>query len=172
MCYRLFLASPLTLSEVRSMLPEGITADLLAPALQRFFLNQLPRARTAVTLRHGGCACDLVGRRLADREEDERVLRTRYRRQSVNRSDVVRVLEEHRKAGPMVSLGGNVAEAFAGFVAEHARNAGPALFLLDFSADPGREPAWPGGTRQLPAAAVRRAPAAWLQEDDPVVVVP
>ena len=154
------------------MLPEGITADLLSPALQRFFLSQLPRARTAVTLRHGGCACDLVGRRQADRDADERVLRTRYRRQSTNRGEVVRVLEEHRRRGPMSSLGGDVAEAFAGFVAEHARNAGPALFLLDFSADPGREPTWPGGVRQVPAASVRREPAAWLQEDDPVVVVP
>lgn len=172
MCYRLFLTSPLTLSEIRSMLPEGITADLLPPALQRFFLSQLPRARTAVALRHGGCACDLIGRRLPEREDDERALRTRYRRQEVNRSDVVRVLEAHRKRGPMADLGTDVAEAFAGFVAEHARNAGPALFLADFSADPNREPGWPGGARQVPAAAVRRDPAGWLQEDHPVVVVP
>lgn len=154
------------------MLPEGITADLLPPALQRFFLNLLPRARTAVTLRHGGCACDLIGRRLPDRENDERALRTRYRQQGVDRSDVVRVLEAHRKRGPLADLGVDVAEAFTGFVAEHARNAGPALFLTDFSGNPDREPDWPGGAVHLPAAAVRRDPASWLREDQPVVVVP
>lgn len=171
MCFRLFLASPLTLSEIRSMLPEGITADLVPPAQQRAFLDHLPRARLVVGLRHGGCACDLIGR-TARREEDERELRTRYRRSGTDRSEVIRALEAHRRQGPMLRLGVNVAEAFSAFVAEHARNAGPSVYLLDFSPDPDHLPAWPGGTTQTTAAAVRRAPGTWLDEGVPVVVAP
>jgi len=170
-CFRLLLASPLTLSEVRSMLPEGLSADLVSPALQRHLLDRIPRARTVVTLRHGGCACDLTGRRTGD-GDDERDLRTRYRRLGLDRTLVIRALEEHRRAGPLTRLGIDPAEAFAGFVAEHARNAGPSLYLLDFASDPEQLPQWPGGAGQVPAAAVRRAPRAWLEENTPVIVVP
>lgn len=154
------------------MLPEGVSADLLSPALQRFFLEHLPRARTAVRLRSGGCACDLAGRRLGSTEENERALRTRYRREGADRGQMIRALEAHRRRPVLQLLEIPLTEVFAGFVAEHARNAGPALFLLDFSADPDRQPAWPGGAVRLPAAAVRRAPDSWLSEDVPVLVLP
>lgn len=172
MCYRLFLTSPLTLSEVRSMLPEGMTADLLSPALQRFFLDHLPRARTAMRLRYGGCACDLAGRRAGSTEENERTLRTRYRREGADRGQVVRALEAHRRQPPVPTSDGPAARVFTGFVAEHARNAGPSLYLLDFSPDPERHPRWPGDPVRLTAAEVRREPDAWLTEEAPVLVLP
>jgi hypothetical protein len=34
-CYFLYIASPLTLSEIRSMLPDGITVDLADPVEQQ-----------------------------------------------------------------------------------------------------------------------------------------
>jgi hypothetical protein len=85
---------------------------------------------------------------------------------------VVLALEAHRRAPPVPTPDGPVAEAFAGFVAEHARNAGPALYLLDFSADPERQPQWPGGAVRLTAAEVRRQPESWLTEAAPVLVLP
>jgi hypothetical protein len=44
------LASPLTLSEVRAMLPAGITADLIPPAEQQALRNLHPPARTCARL--------------------------------------------------------------------------------------------------------------------------
>ena len=66
MCYFLRLASPLTLSEVRSMLPAGLTAGGGATAELAWLRGLLPAAQTAVHLRVGSCACDaIVTRRMA-----------------------------------------------------------------------------------------------------------
>ena len=87
------------------MLPEGITADLLHPALQRFLLDRFHPARTAMALRHGDCACDLAGRRRPDAAEDERELRTKYRSSGTSRSSMIDALEAHggSRSGPSFS---------------------------------------------------------------------
>src|SRR5688572_30083508 len=99
MCYFLYIASPLTLSEVRSMLPLGLSADL-APE-HRALLHRLhPTARTIAQLVVGACSCDLVRQRRADPIEDERELRARYQRAKVPRTEIIRKLERHRR-GPI-----------------------------------------------------------------------
>src|ERR671915_2227066 len=99
MCYFLYIASPLTLSEVRSMLPPGLVADL-APPQHRTALQQLhPSARTVARLLVGACSCDLVRPRQADPIEDERELRTRYQRAKLPRTEIIKALERHRR-GP------------------------------------------------------------------------
>jgi len=61
MCFFLNIASPLTLSEIRSMLPSGLTADL-APAAERARLSRV-RGRVGDTLvtgrrcRFNGAGC-------------------------------------------------------------------------------------------------------------------
>jgi hypothetical protein len=172
-CFRLYLASPLTLSEIRSMLSEGIYADLLNPSLQRFFQDQLHRMKTAVLLRHGGCSCDLAGRRNPDTDADERALRTRYRAMRVPRLQVIEALERHRIRPRIPVTGpGHWAAELASFVGEHARNAGAALFYLDFTPENERMPEWAGAVRELRAAEVLQHPGSWLPETTPVVVVP
>ena len=156
------------------MLPAGIAADLLQPSLQRIFTSRLHDTRTAVRLRHGGCACDLAGRRLPDPVEDERSLRARYRRSGAPKDAVIGALERHRRRPPGPPVGpGHWAAAMAAFVVEHARNAGPALYHLDFAPEAEREPP---GTDQVPgrltAAQVRDAPGDWIPEGHPVIVHP
>ncbi len=175
MCYRLYLASPLTLSEIRSMLPLGVAADLLTPSLQRFFAEKFHPARTAVLLRRGGCSCDLAGRRHPDATAGERELRSLYRREGASRATVITALERHRAEpwrGPPV-VPGHWSTAMAEFAAEHARNAGPSLYLLDCSAEPERMPPWSAEpTPSRGATEVRARPAAWLPESGAVIVVP
>ncbi|HEX9894778.1 MAG TPA: hypothetical protein VGA78_12690 [Gemmatimonadales bacterium] len=156
------------------MLPEDVTADLLNPSLQRFFLDHLHRAKTAVLLRHGGCSCDLAGRRNPDGAEDERSLRTRYRQDRVPRAQVIEAMERHRTRprGPEVPAG-HWSGALAGLVAEHARNAGSALYYLDFTPELERMPPWPpSGPERVGTARVLAHPGSWLPEGAPVVVLP
>ena len=170
MCLQLYLASPLTLSEVRSMLPEGVAADLVSPAIQRQWSDHFPSARVVVTLRQGRCACGLAGQRHEDNEEDERRLRARYRKAGVDRQRVITALERHRRAPPQHGSPG-AALLLAGFVAEHARNAGPSLYFLDFSAESERMPPWPDSVPiSITATQVRAEPGSWLPEQTPVLV--
>jgi hypothetical protein len=164
-CFHLYLASPLTLSEVRSMLPAGLTADLVPAAEQRFFASQLHPARTAVQLRHGGCACDLAGKRHPEMADDERSLRARYRREATPRDVVIRALERHRDRPPGPPVGpAHWVEAVAAFVVEH---------YLRFAAKAGGHVPWRGRTvARTTAAEVRGRPSDWLQEDQPVIVHP
>jgi hypothetical protein len=169
-CLQLYLASPLTLSEVRSMLPEGVVADLVAPGLQRQWIERFPSARIVVTLRQGSCACALAGRIHEPQDEDERQLRARYRRTGADRLQVIAALERHRRA-PRRAGGRRSAEVLAAFVAEHARNAGPSLYFLDFSVEPERMPPWPAtAPSQVTAAQARLAPESWLPEQTPILV--
>jgi hypothetical protein len=169
MCYFLFLASPLTLTEVRSMLPAGATADLAAYREQQLFKSLHPSAQTVAKLLVGRCSCDLVRQRLSQPRDDERHLRERYRALQLPRSAVIQALERHRAAGLMPALGAkNWAEALAAFVVEHARNAGPSLFFLHFG--PGEPDTVPGAPRHLAASEVRRNPGVWLTEATPTLV--
>jgi len=170
-CLQLYLASPLTLSEVRAMLPEGVVADLVSPAVQRQWTERFPSARIVVTLRQGRCACGLAGQRHQDVKEEERRLRDRYRKAGVARSHVIAALERHRRAPPHRPELDRSVHALAAFVAEHARNAGPALYYLDFSAESERMSPWSGSDAEsLTAAQVRANPDTWLREQTPVLV--
>jgi len=168
-CYHLSIASSLTLSEIRSMLPPGISADVMPSSELAGFRALLPSAQTAAHLRVGACSCDLVRPRLPDSREDERHLRARYKALGLPRDRIVRELERHRLAVPAREeppYGWR--EALAAFVAEHARNAGPTLYLLRF------EPAAPAThdrahTRTV--TAILAHPDDWLEEARPILVV-
>jgi hypothetical protein len=172
MCYFLYIASPLTLSEIRSMLPAGLTADLAPASYRSALLGLHPQARTAAQLLVGACSCDLVRPRLEIPLEDERELRSRYQRDRLPRSDIIRELEQHRRGPlPRPRAAKGWANAVADFVVEHARNAGPTLYLLDFT------PHQRDAARTVPPAPlacsvedVRREPGRWLVEGHPVIV--
>ena len=170
MCYDLGIASPLTLSEVRSMLPPGLTADPLPSGEVERVRPLLPAARTAAHLRVGACSCDLVRPRLPDPREDERHLRARYRALGLPRERIIRELERHRRAPSGASAPpGGWAAALAGFIAEHARNAGPTLLRLSFRpSPPASEPA-ESLTRTV--SEIRADPGGWLEEGRPILVV-
>jgi hypothetical protein len=153
------------------MLPAGVVADLVSPTLFRQWLERFPAARTVVTLRQGACACGLAGHRHADQQEEERRLRARYRQAGVGRDRVIPALDRHRRAPRGVGDSDQGAVTLAGFVAEHARNAGPSLYFLDFSPDPARMPPWPDSApTAIFAAQVRAHPGTWLPEQTPVLV--
>jgi hypothetical protein len=165
MCYFLYLASPLTLTEVRSMLPAGTTAELASYADQQSLKSLHPTAKTVARILVGRCSCDLVRERLRDPREDERHLRRRYRALQLPRSRVIESLDQHRVrgwSGQATSHSGP--EALASFVLEHARNAGPTLYLLHFGAES------PGASiplhefNRVEAAQVRQSPRGWLRE--------
>jgi hypothetical protein len=170
MCYFLRLASPLTLSEVRSMLPTGLTAGGGSTAELAWLRGVLPAAQTAAHLHVGGCACDLVRPRDPDQREDERHLRERYFRMGLSREIIVAELERHRRRGPAAPPEG-WPRALAAFVAEHARNAGPTLYELRFgpAADATSPPDLTRAT-SLSLDRVRSDPERWLEEGRPITV--
>jgi hypothetical protein len=171
MCYFLYLASPLTLSEVRSMLPPGITADSL-PAPEQAALRRLhPVAKTGLRLLLGRCSCDFVIPRDSATGDGERHLRARLFGAGRTRAQVIEVLERHR-GGPDRALAEPTVwqAALAGFVVEHARNAGPTLYLLRFGGEPLDQGRGTGRPVTVPASAVRADPAGWLVEDRPTIV--
>jgi hypothetical protein len=171
MCYFLYIASPLTLSEVRSMLPPGLNADLAAghrAALQRIH----PASRTVAQLVVGACSCDLFRVRQPDPIQDERELRARYTRSKLPRPEIIKALERHRRGPlPRTAPPAGWAGALAGFVGEHARNAGPTLYLLQFTAQPGAlEPLDPSSIGGRSTGDVKLQPHGWLLEAIPTVV--
>lgn len=171
MCFFLYVASPLTLSEVRSMLPHGLAADLLPPAEQVVLRRLNPDALTVARVLQGGCSCDLVTQRHPVASEDEARLRARYRGMGYTRERVIRALETHRRAlERRAQPPGHWPRVFAGFVAEHARNAGPTLYYLHFSHD-GLLTAAVGPATRVRTAEVRANPGGWLPEDTPAFVV-
>ncbi|MBA3343781.1 MAG: hypothetical protein H0T44_00565 [Gemmatimonadales bacterium] len=172
MCYFLHLATPLTLSEVRSMLPAGLSAHAVDSA-ERAVLRELhPAGQSVLRLLVGACSCDLVRSRGASPREDERDLRERYRRLGLSREATLSALDIHRSgAARRIEPRDGWPSAVAAFVAEHARNAGPTLYFLGFSpvprltlsSPPGRLVAWT-------VADVRGRPDAWLTESRPTLV--
>jgi len=165
-CYQLVVVSALTLSEVRSMLPAGVRADALDTSHLLACRALFRGAQTAAHLRVGRCACRLLPDRFRDRHSDEAELRARYRRLGVPRDATIAALDRHRHGasdGEIVAHG-----SLHAFVAEHARNAGPALYVLGFGAEDDVPP--------VPAALVDRALAdtrgsdAWLVEGSAVRV--
>ena len=154
------------------MLPEGVVANLVSPALQRQWTARFPAARVVVTLRQGRCACGLAGQRHEDNQEEERRLRARYRKAGLGRAQVIAALDRHRHA-PTHRATNRSVTALSELVAEHARNAGPSLYFLDFSAELERMPLWPAPAPEpITAAQVRANPGTWLPEQTPVLVTP
>jgi len=171
MCYFLYLASPLTLSEVRAMLPSGITADLLSPPEQQALRALHPVARTGVRLLIGRCSCDFVIPRDSVPGSGERHLRTRLFALGLSRAQVIEALDVHRGGRDRtVADPAGWQGVLAGFVAEHARNAGPTLYLLRFGHGPLQLRRADAAPVELPALAVRAGPTAWLVEDRPTIV--
>ena len=169
MCYFLTIGTPLTLSEVRSMLPAGIGAHTVGAAEATSARRMLPAAQTVATLLVGACSCDLVRPRAGDPREDERHLRERFGRMRIPRDEIIRRLERHRRRPPQVPA--DARSDLAAFVAEHARNAGPTLYVLRFGEwDPDHGPRTaPAMSRRV--ADVRARPDGWLEEDRPVLVI-
>ncbi len=129
MCYLLTLVSPLTLSEIRSMLPAGVTAELVPIDQRPARLALLPRAATAVHLELGRCACGLVDPARSDAAA-ERAIRHQYQGRRDTRERVLAAVARHR-AGQALRAGGTVdPEVLGAFVVEHARNAGPSVYFL------------------------------------------
>ena len=152
------------------MLPAGLTADL-SPTGTRAALQQLhPPARTVAQLLVGACSCDLVRPRLAQSIDDERELRARYQRAKLPRAEIIKELERHRR-GPVrrQEPPEGWAAALAAFAAEHARNAGPTLYLLQFGSG-NIEPIAPGVAPEVRTVSDVRQSKTWLPEGRPVVV--
>jgi hypothetical protein len=170
-CYFLMIASPLTLSEVRSMLPAGITADPLPSTQVAGFRRLLPPVQTVAHLRVGACSCDLVRPRLQDTRDDERHLRARYKALGLARDRIVRELERHRRTAPGIpEPEEGWRAALAAFVAEHARNAGPTVFRLTFH--PGHDdPASDHDPVRCTVSEIRARPEQWLEEGRSILVL-
>jgi hypothetical protein len=169
MCYFLYLASPLTLSEVRSMLPTRLRADLATSQTSRLLKSIDPTAQTVIRILAGHCSCDLIRPRLADEREDERHLRERYRRLKVSRPVTIAALERHRRGAAPLPAAESTPRAVAAFVAEHARNAGTSLYYLHFAAEEGSIS--PVDTPQRTTVTqVAATPNSWLVEGVPTFV--
>ncbi len=169
MCYFLYLASPLTLSEVRSMLPPGLTADLAFASDQQTLREIHPEARTVARILAGRCSCDLVRPRLAGTKEDERHLRERYRGLDTSRPQVIAALERHRQGRVNHPAPPDWPVDFSRFVVEHARNAGASLYYLHFSPVEA-SPSMKAGVQRVTSPMVAAEPRRWLQEGCPTVV--
>lgn len=174
MCYVLYVASALTLSEVRSMLPAGMSAHALAPDDDRRLRRAFRPARTVVRLLIGPCSCDLLLHRDPTAHTEERALRARYAA-THHRDDVIAAIAAHRSIpDPMeIEPPEYWRRALAAFVAEHARTAGPAVYWLRFSLEGVAEspPDPPSAGATITVGEVLRAPDTWLTEDVPIRVV-
>jgi hypothetical protein len=171
MCFFLYMASPLTLSEIRSMLPAGLSAHLAPPAPRAALQRLHPSAKTVAELLVGACSCDLVRPRLTDPIADERELRARYQRAKLPRAEIIKELERHRRGPDRREVPpSGWAAAVAAFALEHARNAGPTLYLLHFGPR-SVETSWPSTAPDVCSVSdLRQSSQAWLPEGHPVVV--
>jgi hypothetical protein len=174
-CYVLYVASPLTLSEVRSMLPDGMSAHALAPDDDRRLRRALRPARTVLHLLIGPCSCDLLLQRDPVAHSEERALRARYQAERAGRDEIIRAIDLHRAIPDPLELEPPAywRRALAAFVAEHARTAGPTVYWLRFSLRGPLEspPDPPPSAATIQVADVLRDPDGWLAEGDPIRVV-
>jgi hypothetical protein len=154
------------------MLPAGLTAHPAERHVHRQVHALHPNAQTVASLLVGACSCDLVRPRHESQREDERHHRERHRKAGGGREPLLQTIERHRRgaavAGPVVGW----PRALADFVAEHARNAGPTLYVLSFATD--ARAGLPGGMprRETRAALVAAQPHAWLEEGVALLVRP
>jgi hypothetical protein len=170
-CHFLYIASPLTLSEVRSMLPDGLTADLLAPTEARLLVPLHTSARTFARLVAGACSCDLFIQRDPEGRREEAELRKRFRSLGLSRDRTIAALERHRRGAKEPRSPEVWRRTFAAFVAEHARNAGPTLYFRHVSPDGLGALPPPRGTVRVTVPEVLAAPGEWLKENQATMVV-
>ena len=84
---------------------------------------------------------------------------------------MIAALERHRRGAGIRPPHGGWPRALADLVAEHARNAGPSLYLLRFLPEPtAAPPPPPAAARHLSLALVLAAPDRWLDEGVPILV--
>ena len=153
------------------MLPPGVTADLAPHADLKSLQAMHPVTKTVALLMAGRCSCDLVRTRLADRREDERHLRKRYRILGISRPATIAALSRHRREGRSPPLEDGWRAAVGRFVAEHARNAGPTLYLLRFKAhDSEHHHQAAAAPIACSLSEVSLHPDKWLTEGQPVIV--
>jgi hypothetical protein len=151
------------------MLPHGVVADLTDFTDQQALKSLYPDAQTVARLLIGRCSCDFVRPRVSDTREDERHLRERYRRVSAARPLVISGLERHRRRPGVRYAEKDWGAALVKFVAEHARNAGPTLYYLDFALEAAPlEPA--NKVRRLTVGEAVADPNRWLVEGSPTLV--
>ncbi len=165
MCYLLTLVSPLTLSEIRSMLPAGVTAELVPPAERAKRLALLPGAATAAHLGLGRCACGLVDPDRPD-SEAERAIRQQYQGRRDTRDQVLRAVARHRAGQPLRGARSVPPGALGAFVVEHARNAGPSVYFLH----PPGEDRLHGDPVPVAPPDPAVPPLTWLRPGTPVMV--
>jgi len=152
------------------MLPAGLVAQPADRADHHRLLQLHPSARTVVQLVVGACSCDLVRHRHSDPRQDERHHRDRSRRAGGARGSLIAGLERHRRGAQVPAPVGGWPRALAAFVAEHARNAGETLYLLQFTLPENSDTAVRPAARRMTAAAVVAQPDDWLAEHAPVIV--
>jgi hypothetical protein len=112
-----------------------------------------------------------VTERLSPPADDEARLRVRYRSLGYGRAQVIRGLDAHRRAlRERVKPAGHWQRSIVEFVAEHARNAGPTLYYLQFGHE-GLQGVSAGPPRVISTGDVRAFPGVWLPEDAPILVV-
>ena len=151
------------------MLPPGLTAQPADRADHHRLRALHPAAQTVVRLIVGACSCDLVRARHTDPREDERHHRERHRKTGARRDRVLAAIERHRRGARVPIPAGGWPRALAAFVAEHARNAGPTLYLLQFGEEASASEL---PTRRANVSEVRAKPEEWLAEGTVVVVEP
>jgi hypothetical protein len=164
-CYRLLLAGSLTLSEVRAMLPDGLTAHVLDPASGRLVFGA--PGGNVLELCRGRCACDFFLERAAGR--DETALRSRWATERTPRDARLAALAVHR-AQPDARPLAHWSRALATFAREYARSGGPALYLRTFGDgldDVRRLTPLARAAAELPDDAGQ-----WLPEGHPILVTP
>ena len=173
MCFFLYVATPLTLTEARAMLPPALRADALAPAQLPLLRAHLPGSQSAFRILHGACSCDLYLTRDPVAHTDETAVRARCQALSLGRDQIIAMLDRHRRArGLKPEPAAHWQRAVADFVAEHARNAGPTLYYRHFSPDELSARPPHGAVTTVSADVVQRDPGGWLPEDRLVVVTP
>ena len=165
MCYLLTLVSPLTLSEIRSMLPEGVTAELVPVEQRPARLALLPRATTAVHLAVGRCACGLVAPARSDAEA-ERAIRRHHQGRKATREQVLAALARHRAGRELRTANTAPQGTLGAFVVEHARNAGTSVYFLH----PPGEDRLKGDPVPVALPDQTLPPLAWLLPGTPVKI--
>ena len=105
-----------------------------------------------------------------DPRTDERHHRERFRQAGGTREALIAALERHRRGAAVPVPAGGWPRALAGFVAEHARNAGDTLYLLRFSGPARPTPGPAPVVRSVRVAELVERPEGWLEELVPTLV--
>jgi hypothetical protein len=154
------------------MLPRGLTAQPAERHVHRQLRALHPDAQTVASLLVGACSCDLVRPRHQIPREDERHHRERHRKAGGRREPLLEAIQRHRRGAAVPVPAGGWSRALAAFVAEHARNAGPTLYLLRFATNASVEVPHDMPRRETRAALVAAQPHGWLEEGVALVVRP